>query len=83
MSALEHSPVLLRVVAALCPSAGAGAAICRELSKYRSRLREEAFAEAATIVLAWTEHRADRQSVNNILMELDMKTRAEAEAGRP
>lgn len=81
MSMFDHSPVLLKVCASLCLSAQE--AICGELSKYRSRIRAEAFADAAKLVRAWTELRADRQSVNNILMELEMTARAETEAGKP
>jgi hypothetical protein len=78
VNALERSPVLCRVVALLCSSTAS--AICRELAKHNSRVRSEAFREAAELVSSWSERRADRQTVSNILMELDMKVRAEAAA---
>jgi len=81
VSALKQSPVLRRAMALLCDSAAS--AISGELAKYYSRTRGEAFQEASEIVLAWSERRADRQTIDNILMELDMRARAESEAGKP
>lgn len=81
MSALKHSPVLLRVVCSLCESAQS--AITGELARHSSRVRSEAFRDAIELVSSWAKNRANRQTIDNILMELEMRVRAEAEAAKP
>lgn len=70
-------PTLYGTLALLCPEARDRAA--RELSKYRSHARSEAFAEAAELLRQWTAGRLSRANVNHAVWELEVKAKCERE----